>query len=68
MSPVFNYFSWVKCLPTDRYWTRCIGHITLQNDEHIQEIWRAAVEDILKKGNAKTMYIYQLEITKEDAN
>ena len=66
MSQVFKHLSWVKRLPTDRCWTRCVGHVTLQNDENIEEIWRAAVKDILEKGNAKTMFIYQIEITKED--
>ena len=65
MNQVFNYFSWVKRLPTDCYWTRCVGHITTQGDESTQEIGRVAVEDILKKWNAKTMFICQLEVTKE---
>ena len=65
MSQVFKYFSWVKLLPTEKHWTRCVGHITLQNDENIEEIGRAAVKAILEKWNAKTMFICQLEVTKE---
>ena len=68
MSQVFKHRSWVKRLPTDRDWTRCIGHITLQENENIQEISRAAVKDILKKWDEKTMFVYGLEIMKEDAN
>ena len=68
MSQVFNYFSWAKRLPTDRDWTRCVGHITLQGDANNQELYFAAVEDVLKKWDAKTMFICALEITKEDAN
>ena len=66
MSKVFKYRSWVKRLPTDRDWTRCIGHITLQENENIQEIGRAAINDILERGHQETMFIYRLQITKED--
>ena len=68
MSQVFKHLSWVKRLPTDRDWTRCVGHITLQGDANNQELYHAAVKDILKKWNAKTMFICALEVTKEDAN
>ena len=68
MSQVFTYRSWVKLLPTDRDWARCVGHITLQVDANNQELYHSAVKDILKKWNEKTMLIYGLEITKEDAN
>ena len=68
MSPVFNYFSWVKRLPTDRDWARCVGYITLQGDANNQELYHAAVGDILKKLDAKTMFICQMEVTKEDTN
>ena len=65
MRQVFKYRCWVKLLQTDRYWTRFVGHITRQGDANNQEIYRASVEDILKKWNAKTMFICQLEVTKE---
>ena len=68
MSQVFKHLSWVKRLPTDRDWTRCIGHIALQSDANNQELYLAAVEDILKKWNAETMFVYGLEIMKEDEN
>ena len=68
MSQVFNYFSWVKRLPADCDWTRCVGHITLQGDANNQELYLASVKDILKKWNEKTMFVHGLEITKEDAN
>ena len=68
MSQVFKYLSWVKRLSTDRYWTRCVGHITTQENENIQEIGRAALDDILKKWDEKTMFICELEVTKDDTN
>ena len=64
MSQVFKYLCWVKLLKTDHYWPRIVGHITLQGDANNQELYFAAVEDILKKWNAKTITICQLEVTK----
>ena len=64
MSQVFKYTSWVKRSPKEHYWTRCVGHITTQGNANNKELYFATVEDILKKWDAKTMYIHQLEITK----